>query len=115
MVAQKGMMVHKAPYERYYGDTTREKAQAAIDLTQPMANSAMTTPTSYAGWRDYGIPVTYIKCTKDVAVPGELCDMYISRMKDAGVDVTVEEMDSGHSPFWIQPQNLLEVLKRAVE
>ena len=71
-----GMTTHLKPYERYYGDVSREKAEAALSILQPMAKSAFTTPTSYAGWRDYGIPCTYVKCLQDQAVVQEVCDMY---------------------------------------
>lgn len=112
--SERGMMVHRQPYERYYADTTREHAQPALDRLAPMAQSAMTTPTVYAGWKDYGIPCTYIRCLNDAAVTGDLCDLYIKRLKDSGVDTTVEELDAGHSPFWIGPEELLQVLKRVL-
>ena len=108
------MTVQLKPYERYYGDIPREKAEPALAILQPMANSAFSTPTSYAGWRDYGIPVTFIKCLQDAAVIPELCDRYIARMKEAGVDVSVESLDTSHSPFWSAPDALFEVLQRVL-
>ena len=84
-------------------------------MLQPMAISAFTTPTSYVGWRDYGIPCSYIKCLQDVGVTGEICDMYITRMKEAGVDVSVESLDTGHSPFWSAPEVLSKLLQKIVE
>ena len=109
------MVTHRAPYERYYADVSREQAEPALALLQPMANSAFNTPTTYAGWRDYGIPCTYIKCLQDAAVTDDVCEMYIARMKEAGADVTVESLDTAHSPFWSAPDALYEVLQRALE
>ncbi|KAK5169162.1 uncharacterized protein LTR77_006471 [Saxophila tyrrhenica] len=114
-VNEKGMMVHQKPYERYYADISEQEAQAPLDLTVPMAYSAFTTPTTYAGWRDYGIPCTYIKCLKDNAVPVEMCDKYIARLREGGVDLKVEELDVGHSPFWIDPDGLMELIVRVIE
>jgi pimeloyl-ACP methyl ester carboxylesterase len=102
------------PYERYYADTSPEEAQPALELLLPMAHSAFTSPTSYAGWKDYGIPCTYIKCLQDKAVTVEHWDTYLPRMRDAGVDITVEELDCGHSPFWINPDAIAELLVKTV-
>lgn len=74
----------------------------------------MTSESEYTGWKDYGIPCTYITCRNDIAVPVEQCEKYIARLRDAGVDVTTEELDCGHSPFWIKPEELAEVLLRVV-
>lgn len=108
------MVTHKTPYDRYYADTSLELAQPALDLLQPMAYSAMTSETEHTGWKDYGIPCTFIMCRDDIAVPVEQCEKYIARLREAGVDVTTEEMEGGHSPFWIVPERLAEVLGRVV-
>ena len=109
------MAVHLKPYQRYYADVTREQAEPALAMLQPMAHSALTTATSYAGWRDYGVPSTYIACSQDVGLPTALTDMYISRLKEAGADVGVETLDTSHSPFWSAPEALFEVLQRVIK
>jgi hypothetical protein len=114
MDVQRGMVSHKTPYERYYYDTSQEAAQPALDLIQPMAYSAMTSTTEHTGWKDFGIPCTYITCLNDIAVPVEQCEKYITRMREAGVDVTTEEIGGGHSPFWIKPEELARILVRVV-
>lgn len=106
-------MTHLDSFERFYeGDCTREEAQAPIDMCLPMATSAMTTPTKYAAWREHGTPCTYVKCLKDRAVLPALCDTYIARMKEAGVDVEVETMACGHSPFHVAPAELAALIAR---
>jgi pimeloyl-ACP methyl ester carboxylesterase len=113
--AQDGMTTHRYPKDRYYNDISAEDAQPALDMLQPMTYSSFDTPTRYAGWKDYGIPCTYIKCLKDAAVGSSLWEEYIARWKEAGVDYSVEELDTSHSPFASNPDALLEVLKRVVE
>jgi hypothetical protein len=108
------MVTHTKPYERYYADISIEEAKEPLELMQPMAYSAFTTPTQYAGWKDYGIPCTYIKCLKDNAVTERLWEPYLALMREAGVDLTVEEMDIGHSPFWIAPKDLADLLARVI-
>ena len=107
-------MVHRYPKDRYYNDVSAEDAQPALDLLVPMTRSAMTTPTRYAGWKDYGIPLTYIKCLKDTAVVKSMWDEYATRAKEAGVQMDEIELDTSHSPFWSNPDALLEVLKKVI-
>ena len=78
----------------------------------PMASSAMGSPTRYAAWKDYRTPCTYIKCLNDRAVLPEMCDTYIGRMRDAGVNVDVETMQCGHSPAHVAPKELAELITR---
>ena len=107
-------MTHRYPKDRYYNDVSAEVAKPALDLLQPMTHSVFTTPTRFAGWKDYGIPCTYIKCLKDAAQGPWLWDEYTTRWKEAGVDFSVEELDTSHSPFVSNPDALLEVLKRVI-
>lgn len=83
-------------------------------MIQPMAHSVFTTPTLYEGWRDYDIPCTYIRCLQDVGVTGDVCDMYIKRLQEAGVEVSAEALDTSHSPFWSAPEALSEMLQRVI-
>ena len=106
------MMTHRYPKDRYYNDVSDEDAKPALDMLQPMTYSAFTTPTRYAAWRDF--PCSYIKCLKDNAVTSAMWDPYIARWKDEGVEHSVEELDTSHSPFWSEPNALLEVLKRVI-
>lgn len=108
-------MVHRGPKDRYYNDVSAEDAKAALGMLQPMTYSSFTTPTRYAGWKDYGIPCTYIKCLKDNAVTKPMWDEYIARWKGLGIDHSVEELDLSHSPFWSDPDTLLVVMKRVLE
>lgn len=108
------MTKHQYPKQRYYNDLSDEEAKSALDMLVPMASSAFTTPTRYAGWKDYGIPCSYVKCLKDQAVNTKHWDIYLPRAKDAGVDMDVVELDASHSPFISNPDALLEVLLRCI-
>ena len=113
--SQNGMSVHTTPYERYYWEVSREDAAPALALLEPMARSAFQSPTSYAGWKDYGIPCTFIKCLKDVAVPPDMCDRYVARMKEAGVDVELIEIDSGHCCHFTTPSLVVGALEKVLQ
>lgn len=103
------------PYERYYHEVSREDAEPALNLLQRMATSAFETPTKYAGWKDYGYPVTFIKCSQDAAVTPEMCDGYIAKMKEAGVDVDVETIDAGHCAHFTAPSAVVGVIEKIAE
>ena len=104
--------MHMKPYERYYHEVSQEDAEPALGLLQRMATSAFETPTKYAGWKDYGYPVTFIKCSQDTAVPPELCDKYIARMRDAGVKVDVETIEAGHCAHFTAPSAVVGVMEK---
>ena len=106
------MTMHMKPYERYYHEVSVEDAEPAIGLLEPMADSAFKTPTSYTGWKDHNIPATYIKCSKDTAVPLDLCDRYIARMREAGVDIDVETIDAGHCAHFTAPSLVVGILEK---
>ena len=99
----------------YEGDVAREEAQPAIDMLEPMASSALTTPTRYAGWRDYSIPFTYMKCSKDRRISNNVADPYISRLRAAGLQVNVETIDAGHCPALTAQDLVVQALRRAIE
>lgn len=103
--------MHMKPYERYYHEVSPEDAEPAIGLLERMAHSAFVSPTSYAGWKDYGIPCTFIKCSKDTAVTMSMCDTYISRLEEAGVEVDVEIVDAGHCAHFTAPSGVVGVIE----
>ena len=102
--------MHSTPYDRYYHEISPEDAVPALGLLEPMAVSAFETPTQYAGWKDFKIPSTFIKCAKDTAVPLELCDTYVERLRDAGVDVHVETIDAGHCAHFTLPSPIVGII-----
>lgn len=108
-------MTHGPTFEHFYeGDCSREEAQPAIDMCLPMATSTLRTPTKYAAWKEYGVPCTYIKCLIDRVVTPAMADAQIAKMREAGVDVTVETMGCGHSPAHVAPKELTDLIVRIV-
>lgn len=75
------------------------------------AHAAPTAPVSHESWRE--IPVTYLVCEKDNALPAELQRMMVDRIQKEGIDVTIEHCDAGHSPFISMPERVMEVIARA--
>ena len=109
------MTTQTKAYERYYHEISPEDAAPALNLLQPMASSAFETPTKYTGWKDYGIPVTYVKCSLDTALPSDLCDRYIAKMKDAGVEVDVETIEGGHCCHFTAPSPVVGMIEKVAD
>lgn len=66
----------------------------------------------YAGWMD--LPVWYLACTEDRAVPVEIQRMMVQGAKDAGANVTSREINSGHSVLLCKPRESAEFITEAL-
>lgn len=109
-------VVHSKPREWFYSPTTRPAdADAAIAMLQQMAVSAFMEPMKYGGygWGEFGVPVTYIACKQDVAIPASMQEDYIRRLQDAGVQVKAVWLDYDHSPFLSYPEEIASIITSA--
>ena len=68
--------------------------------------------STYAGWLD--VPVWYLACTEDSALPVHVQRAFLKRAKDSGANITVREIRSGHSPFLSMPKETAECILEAI-
>ena len=106
------MTTHMKPYERYYHEISPGDAEPALALLEPMASSAFTSPTSNGGLMNHGIPCTFITCSKDTAVSPDMCNKYISRAREAGIEMDDETIDAGHCAHFTAPSLVVGVLEK---
>lgn len=66
---------------------------------------------SPAAWRN--IPVVYLVCENDRIAPVEVQEAMANNVKEAGGDLIVERIASGHSPYLSQPGAVADFLRRA--
>lgn len=66
---------------------------------------------TYAAWRH--IPSTYLLCDGDNAIPPALQESMVETVKAAGVPITVERCQAGHSPFLSVPEVVVGMIRRA--
>lgn len=66
----------------------------------------------YAGWMD--VPVWYLACSEDMAVPVEIQRMLIQGAKDAGANVKSREIKSGHGVLLCKPRESAEFISEAL-
>lgn len=92
----------------FYADCSYE---VATELAKDLQSEAIGVYLSKAvdePWHD--IPCTYVRTKRDTCV----VPMYQEYMlHSAGADIEVKMLDSDHSPFQSQPENVVEILKNA--
>ena len=86
----------------FFNDCDAETQEAAVARLRPMATAPHGEPVPVAAWR--AIPSTYVICTRDRAIAPDAQRIFAKQAEDF-VDV-----DSGHSPFFSQPEALAALL-----
>jgi pimeloyl-ACP methyl ester carboxylesterase len=66
----------------------------------------------YAGWMD--VPVWFLACTEDLALPVEIQRMLIQGAKDAGANVVSREIKSSHCVMVSRPREVSEFIIEAL-
>ncbi|CAN9345991.1 unnamed protein product [Alternaria alternata] len=98
--------------DRLYHDVPRQEAEEMIAALQPHALGALQGKMkSPAAWRE--IPVAYMVCEEDRALPAGAQDAMIQGVKAAGADVVIERVAASHSPYLSQPDTVVKFLLRA--
>jgi pimeloyl-ACP methyl ester carboxylesterase len=86
----------------FYHDCSDDDVAFAQERLTPQSTQSFADTLEGAAWRD--IPSTYILCTDDRTVPPSLQHL------NAGRTGTVLEIDASHSPFFSQPQQVVDML-----
>ena len=91
----------------FYEDVSPEDRYRAMERLRPQPISISTTPVTLTEERFGSVPRWYIECTHDNAVR-------IARQRADGEDhcpCKVITMECGHSPFYSNPEELVEHLE----
>lgn len=88
--------------DRFLQDADDVARQQAWERVTPQALSALSTPTSAAGWQ--GVDSTYIVCSQDRSTSVELQRFHASRATRS------IELPTGHHPFITRPDLVVEQL-----
>ena len=92
----------------FYHDVPEELTHSAIEKIGPQPLQLFEIPVSLG---DTVLPPTeYVICTRDRAVPPAL-----QRLMAQRTPARVHELDSGHSPFYAVPGEVLSILQQAAE
>ncbi|CAK7237917.1 hypothetical protein SBRCBS47491_010205 [Sporothrix bragantina] len=110
MLSDNDTIVHpENPAEIFYNDLTLEAAAQTASTLKCHSYRTFFSKLTYAAYKD--IPVTYVLCEKDNAIPAAVQQIMVD---NAGVHIDVDKLDASHSPFLSQPDNVVAACRRAV-
>ena len=73
---------------------------------RPQAAAIVTTPMTYTEERFGGVPRWYIECLRSNAIT-----LPMQRMVNTSMPFNILQLDSGHSPNYSMPEELVEHLE----
>lgn len=102
------------PRELFYHDLPAEEGNYWVGKLESQSLKALMEGGghSYAGWLD--VPVWYLATTTDRAFPIEAQRMFAPVAREMGADVTLREIESGHSVMLSRPKETAEFIVEAV-
>lgn len=97
------------PIGIFYHDVEPSIAADAVSKILPHAYSSITTPLPAPAWAEKAFDGkrAYIKTSLDSCVPPFAQDLMCDH---SGVEWDVRTMDTAHSPFLVQPENLRDMV-----
>ncbi|WP_033288807.1 alpha/beta fold hydrolase [Amycolatopsis jejuensis] len=103
----------KELHDAYFSDLDTPQFQAlAATLTPDQPLSFLATPTGATAERWGGVPRTYLRTTRDRALPIALQDVMLRDADALGGTTTVRTLAAGHSVFAARPGEVADVVVR---
>jgi pimeloyl-ACP methyl ester carboxylesterase len=96
--------IARSPEDVFYNDCSERDTAWAVPQLRPQSASSFADTLRGAAWRDR--PSTYVVCERDQAIPLFAQEAMSQRAGE------VVRLDSGHSPFLSQPDELVKLLAR---
>jgi hypothetical protein len=81
----------------FYSDLVEKEQQYWFAQIQSQALASFYAPATGASWK--GIPTSYLLCEEDQCVPPIVQEAMVNGVKEAGGEIEVTRVKSGHSPF----------------
>lgn len=104
------MTLIKGAEKGLYSDLPEEEAEKYYELLEPHSQDAFETPVNYIA-ADVKIPMTYVVTEKDMGFPA-----FAQKALAATVpSMETVSMETSHSPFASQPEELAKIIIKAVE
>ncbi|KNG45583.1 hypothetical protein DDE82_004661 [Stemphylium lycopersici] len=83
--------------EAFYNDLPEVEQKYWFSICKPHAVASFQTKTTGAAWKL--IPMSYLLCEEDLAIPLQHQEDMIKAAKEAGAEIDVTRFKCGHSPF----------------
>lgn len=102
------------PREAFYHDLEEEEGKYWVSRLTRQSQRVLRegADAAYAGWLD--VPVWYLVTGEDRTLTVEVQRVLVERAREAGADVVVREVRSGHSPMLSRPEETVEFILEAV-
>lgn len=101
------------PETKFYNDLSEEEQKLWVAKLKPIPVACHTAPLTHAGWQH--VPVSYLFCENDIALPIQLRERMVATAKEAGVTVWTKSCTSGHSPMLSQPEVVAKFIFEACD
>ena len=98
------------PEHLFYHDLPPEQQKHWASQLKPQTAIAQKTPLTQVAYSD--IPVSYLYCTDDKALPIAVQEAMV---KQSGVDVQEFTCTAGHSPFLSQPNVFVDCIMKSLK
>jgi len=109
-----GQLDVEDPANVFYHDVAPDGQAAAISALKLQSRTALSTPSSAPAWPDevYNGRRGYVVALQDHTIPTIAQQMM---MKFSGVEWNVKEINTSHSPFVSQPEQLVKEVVELIE
>ncbi|KAL8829671.1 MAG: hypothetical protein Q9191_001880 [Dirinaria sp. TL-2023a] len=105
--------LREPPVALFYADVDPEVAERMQDMLVRQAGAAMSDQVTYPAWRE--VPSTYLRMSEDRVLFPEWQDRQICAVREAGVEVAVEEFQASHSPYLSLTPEMVAFLERVAK
>jgi len=95
----------------FYHDLDIADAENWVTKLKPHSIASLRDKTRSAAWRR--IPSAYLICEDDRIIPAQAQEAMTTDVKEAGGEIVVERVFSGHSPHLGKPEVVAGFLRRA--
>lgn len=94
-----------------FSDLPASEALECVKLMPDHSTVSFAGKATHPGYEN--IPISYLKCTEDLCVVPELQQSMIDMMtKEAGINVDVLEIPTGHCPNASVPKTVGQVIRK---
>lgn len=94
-----------------YHDIEPAAAQPLIDSLLPHALASSMAPATAAAYQS--VPSTYILCAQDRAISLGLQEKMVAAARADGAKMETVLLNTSHTPWMVDPQGVLDVIKSA--